>query len=134
MNLFCPFTGINAKFPSLSKWFKEISKKTSLREVADQYAPLADMKSILSGKTDGELVMVEFYIKVSVRVCLCFCALVEQNNCMLECNGDTIYRRMKTCSHQLKKQRLPRRVGCKEQVTSPKGEKGSIQCTLIVCS
>ena len=73
MNSICPFTGINAKFPSLSKWFTEISEKHSLREVAAQYASLADMKSIFSGKTDGELVMVEFHIKVYKCVCVFLC-------------------------------------------------------------
>ena len=71
MNAICSLAGLNAKFPSLSKWFTEISKIPSLREVVSQYASLADMKSIFSGKTDGELLMVEFHAKV------CVCHLSE---------------------------------------------------------
>ena len=88
MNINSSSAGIKAKFPSLSKWFTEISEKPSLREVVAQYASLADMKSILSGKSDGELLMVEFH----TRVCVCVhaCVSLSEASAMLECNGDTI--------------------------------------------
>ena len=67
MQFMVSLLGIKAKFPSLSKWFAEISDKSSLREVVAQYSSPADTKSILSRKT--ELVMVEFQIRVGVSVC-----------------------------------------------------------------